>query len=113
MPSAAPLKGLARLPLAIGLVAGLPVLALAGYDKPPEPLLGVMHAPLPATPMLDPTRQRMLLVEQSQYPPVARVAERTSDLEGLNRRLKQEVLERYFHYRLRTLAYFCRILPST
>ena len=83
MPSAAPLKGLARLPLAIGLVAGLPVLALAGYDKPPEPLLGVMHAPLPATPMLDPTRQRMLLVEQSQYPPVARVAEPYLKLAGL------------------------------
>jgi dipeptidyl aminopeptidase/acylaminoacyl peptidase len=70
-------------PLAAGLIASLPALALAGYDKPPQPLLGVMHAPLPAVPMLDPTRERMLLVEQSQYPPVARVAEPYLKLAGL------------------------------
>jgi len=69
--------------LAACVLACLPALALAGYDKPPEPLLGVMHAPLPAVPMLDPTRERMLLVEQSQYPPIARVAEPYLKLAGL------------------------------
>ncbi|HEX7815570.1 S9 family peptidase [Dyella sp.] len=78
MPSATVSKGLL---LAAGLLASLP--ALAGYDKPPEPLLGVMHAPLPAIPMLDPTRERMLLVQQSQYPPIARVAEPYLKLAGL------------------------------
>ncbi|HEY9132650.1 MAG TPA: prolyl oligopeptidase family serine peptidase [Dyella sp.] len=80
MPSVTVSKGYL---LAAGLLAGLPALALAGYDKPPEPLLGVMHAPLPAIPMLDPTRERMLLVEQSQYPPIARVAEPYVKLAGL------------------------------
>lgn len=79
MPSVRP-KGLS---LAAALLACLPAAVLAGYDKPPEPLLGVMHAPLPATPVLDPTRQRMLLVEQSQYPPIARVAEPYLKLAGL------------------------------
>ena len=69
--------------LSLALLACLPAAVFAGYDKPPEPLLGVMHAPLPATPMLDPTRQRMLLVEQSQYPPIARVAEPYLKLAGL------------------------------
>jgi len=79
MPSAAH-KGFS---LAAALFAGLPAAVLAGYDKPPEPLLGVMHAPLPAIPLLDPTRTRMLLVEQSQYPPIARVAEPYVKLAGL------------------------------
>ncbi|WP_243039378.1 S9 family peptidase [Dyella sedimenti] len=61
----------------------LPLALQAAYDKPPEPLLGVMHAPLPAIPMLDPTRQRMLLVEQSQYPSIERVAEPYVKLAGL------------------------------
>jgi dipeptidyl aminopeptidase/acylaminoacyl peptidase len=72
-----------RLPLVVGLATLLPAAALAGYDKPPEPLLGVMHAPLPAIPMLDPTRERMLLVEQSQYPSIDRVAEPYVKLAGL------------------------------
>ncbi|MDR3446562.1 MULTISPECIES: prolyl oligopeptidase family serine peptidase [unclassified Dyella] len=72
-----------RLPLVAGLLALLPSITLARYDKPPEPLLGVMHAPLPAIPMLDPTRERMLLVEQSQYPSIDRVAEPYVKLAGL------------------------------
>ncbi|WP_199097005.1 prolyl oligopeptidase family serine peptidase [Dyella sp. ASV21] len=72
-----------RLPLVAGLLALLPAALQAGYDKPPEPLLGVMHAPLPAIPMLDPTRQRMLLVEQAQYPSIERVAEPYVKLAGL------------------------------
>ncbi|RMH94392.1 S9 family peptidase [Lysobacter pythonis] len=58
-------------------------LALAGYDKPPEPLLGVLRAPLPSVPLLDPTRQRMLLIQQSQYPSIERVAEPYLKLAGV------------------------------
>ena len=61
----------------------LPALAFADYDKPPQPLLGVLHAPLPSTPMLDPTRQRILLIQQSQYPPIERVAEPYLKLAGV------------------------------
>ena len=61
----------------------LPGLVFAGYDKPPEPLLGVLRAPLPAAPMLDPTRQRMLLIQQSQYPPIERLAEPYLKLAGV------------------------------
>ncbi|WP_430388302.1 S9 family peptidase [Dyella sp. 20L07] len=80
MQPAAVRKGL---PLLASLLAGLPLLAMAGYDRPPEPLLSVMHAPLPAVPMLDPTRERMLLIEQSQYPSIERVAEPYVKLAGL------------------------------
>ncbi|RDI97785.1 S9 family peptidase [Dyella solisilvae] len=69
--------------LFVGLLSLLPAALQAGYNQPPEPLLGVMHAPLPAIPMLDPTRQRMLLVEQSQYPSIERVAEPYVKLAGL------------------------------
>ncbi|URX61613.1 prolyl oligopeptidase family serine peptidase [Luteibacter anthropi] len=74
---------LKRLSLACALSLSLPLVAQAGYDKPPEPLLSVMHAPLPAIPVLDPTRQRMLLVERAQYPSITRVAEPYVKLAGL------------------------------
>src|SRR5690606_36339918 len=54
-----------------------------GYLQPPEPLLGVMRAPLNPVPSLDPTATRALLVRQSQYPPVERVAEPYLKLAGV------------------------------
>lgn len=55
----------------------------SGYRKPPEPLLGVLRAPLNPSPAIDPTGTRALLVQQSQYPPVARVAEPYLKLAGV------------------------------
>ncbi len=57
--------------------------AQAQYRQPPEPLLGVMRAPLPALPVPDPTGARILFVQRGQYPSVARVAEPYLKLAGV------------------------------
>jgi len=69
----------------------LPLLALAlaattvsaQYQQPPEPLLGVMRAPLPPVPDLDPTGTTLMVVQQAQFPPIARVAEPYLKLAGV------------------------------
>jgi len=69
----------------------LPLLALAlaattasaQYQQPPEPLLGVMRAPLPPAPDLDPTGTTLMVVQQAQFPPIARVAEPYLKLAGV------------------------------
>ena len=77
-----------RRPLAMAVFLGgalaLPALAAdGGYLQPPEPLLGVMRTPLNPTPAIDPTGTRALLVQQSLYPPVERVAEPYLKLAGV------------------------------
>lgn len=54
-----------------------------GYMQPPEPLLGVMRAPLNPSPSIDPTGSRALLVQQSAYPGIDRVAEPHLRLAGV------------------------------
>jgi dipeptidyl aminopeptidase/acylaminoacyl peptidase len=69
------------------VLAGLAVLAaapvMADYDKPPQPLLDVLHAPSPPVPVVDPTGSRILLVSELQYPPMTRVAEPFLRLAGV------------------------------
>lgn len=84
------MKGLAR-SIAACLFTGalaLPGAAAAddagrGYLAPPEPLLGVMRAPLNPSPSIDPGGHRALLLQQSPYPPIARVAEPHLRLAGV------------------------------
>ena len=45
------------------------------YDKPPQNVLDVLHAPAPPVPVLSPTRDSALLVTWVEYPPISRVAE--------------------------------------
>ncbi|WP_425501578.1 S9 family peptidase [Pseudoxanthomonas kalamensis] len=54
-----------------------------GYKQPPEPLLGVLRAPLNPSPRIDPTGTTLLLVRQSLYPPIERVAEPYLKLAGV------------------------------
>lgn len=70
------------------LASLLPVSAMAGtpdggYRQPPEPLLSVLRAPLNPSPRLDPTGKTLLLVQRTQYPPIARVAEPYLKLAGV------------------------------
>ena len=53
------------------------------YKQPPEPLLSVVRAPLNPSPRIDPTGQTLLLVKQSLYPPIDRVAEPYLKLAGV------------------------------
>jgi len=46
----------------------------SGYDLPPKNILDVMRAPLPAVPVVSPTKDKMLLVVWQLYPSIARVA---------------------------------------
>ncbi len=57
--------------------------AEGGYLTPPEPLLGVMRAPLNPSPAIDPTATTALLLRQSPYPPIERVAEPYLKLAGV------------------------------
>ncbi|CTP86862.1 hypothetical protein XTPLMG728_1362 [Xanthomonas translucens pv. poae] len=70
----------------LAIASLLPFAAAAadgGYRQPPEPLLGVMRAPLNPSPRLDPTGKTLLLVQRTQYPPIARVAEPYLKLAGV------------------------------
>ena len=69
--------------LAAGALALQAQAADGGYRQPPEPLLGVMRAPLNPSPAIDPTGQRALLVRQLPYPSIERVAEPYLKLAGV------------------------------
>jgi len=45
-----------------------------GYSQPPKAILDVMRAPSPPSPMVSPSRDRLLLVAWEDYPSISRVA---------------------------------------
>jgi dipeptidyl aminopeptidase/acylaminoacyl peptidase len=57
--------------------------AFAGYDQPPKPLLDVLHAPSPPTPIVNAQGTKILLVAPLQYPSMSRVAEPFLRLAGV------------------------------
>ncbi len=67
--------------LALHVAAALP--ARSGYDKPPQNVLDVLHAPSPPSPYVSPTDDRILLVSWVRYPPIAQVAEPFLRLAGV------------------------------
>lgn len=71
------------LAIAAGVFASCAHAADGGYRQPPEPLLGVLRAPLNPSPAIDPTGTRALLVQQALYPPVERIAEPYLKLAGV------------------------------
>src|SRR5262249_62220638 len=56
---------------------------VSGYDKPPQYILDVLHAPPPPNPFVSPTNDRILLVSWVWYPPIAQVAEPFLKLAGV------------------------------
>jgi dipeptidyl aminopeptidase/acylaminoacyl peptidase len=58
----------------LALSAALPVAAQSGYDKPPQNILDVMHAPALPVPVMSPTYDRMILGYMQNYPSIERVA---------------------------------------
>ncbi|HEY5944635.1 MAG TPA: prolyl oligopeptidase family serine peptidase [Kofleriaceae bacterium] len=65
-----------------GAPAAEPIVA-SGYDKPPQHVLDVLHAPSPPQPYVSPTRDRILLVSWVDYPSIAQVAEPFLRLAGV------------------------------
>jgi len=55
----------------------------SGYDKPPQNVLDVLHAPSPPNPYVSPAGDRILLVSWVKYPPIAQVAEPFLRLAGV------------------------------
>ena len=56
---------------------------VSGYDKPPQAILDVLHAPANARPVMAPTNDRMLLVSWVTYPSITQVAEPYLKLAGV------------------------------
>lgn len=48
--------------------------APSGYSQPPKAILDVMRAPSPPSPVVSPSRDRLLLVAWEDYPSISRVA---------------------------------------
>ena len=67
----------------ITTVAAAEAPAASGYDKPPQPVLDVLHAPSPPNPYVSPKGDRILLVSWVKYPPIAQVAEPFLRLAGV------------------------------
>jgi dipeptidyl aminopeptidase/acylaminoacyl peptidase len=59
------------------------IVAPSGYDKPPQHVLDVLHAPSPPQPYVSPTRDRILLVSWVDYPSITQVAEPFLRLAGV------------------------------
>jgi dipeptidyl aminopeptidase/acylaminoacyl peptidase len=57
--------------------------AKSGYDKPPQNVLDVLHAPAPPQPLINPTRDTILLVSWVDLPSIAQVAEPFLRLAGV------------------------------
>ncbi len=55
----------------------------SGYNRPPQNVLDVLHAPSAAQPSVSPTRETILLVSWVQYPSIAQVAEPFLKLAGV------------------------------
>src|SRR5262249_9022309 len=55
----------------------------SGYDRPPQNVIDVLHAPWPPVPYVSPTSDRILLVSWVRYPPIAQVAEPFLKLAGV------------------------------
>lgn len=55
----------------------------SGYEKPPQNILDVLHAPPPPTARVSPTGDAILLVSMVEYPPIERVAEPYLKLAGV------------------------------
>lgn len=65
-------------------VPGEPAAPIAsGYNKPPQYVLDVLHAPAPPQPLVSPTHDSILLVSWVKYPPIAQVAEPFLKLAGV------------------------------
>jgi dipeptidyl aminopeptidase/acylaminoacyl peptidase len=57
----------------ITAAAAASVQGISGYDKPPQYILDVMHAPALPVPEVSPTHDTILLVSWQEYPPISRV----------------------------------------
>ncbi|MGZ8868962.1 MAG: prolyl oligopeptidase family serine peptidase [Thermoanaerobaculia bacterium] len=69
--------------IAILAAPGSPPQRVSGYDRPPQYVLDVLHAPAPPRPILSPTRASVLLVSWVEYPPMKQVAEPFLKLAGV------------------------------
>ena len=84
-PPLAPLVNDAKAPTTAAPSAATPPAPAprSSYDKPPQALMDVLHAPTPPTPVMSPTRESAMLVTWVEFPSIARVAEPFLKLAGI------------------------------
>jgi dipeptidyl aminopeptidase/acylaminoacyl peptidase len=63
-------------------LAGASTHGQLGYQKPPQEVLDILHAPPTPSVSLSPTRDRLLLVQGERYPPIADLAQPMLRLAG-------------------------------
>jgi dipeptidyl aminopeptidase/acylaminoacyl peptidase len=76
------LYGLMSTTLAVGMTAAAiaapnaapPAATSSAYNQPPKEILDVMRAPPPPSPLLSPTRDKLMLVTMEEFPSIAKVA---------------------------------------
>ncbi len=73
-----------------------PAVTTSGYDRPPQHVLDVLHAPTPPSPHLSPTRDKILLVTSDEYPSISHVAEPFVALAGV--RVEPQTRRRHDRY---------------
>lgn len=71
------------LPLLVLVLLSPAAFAQQRYEKPPQPILDVLNAPLPPTFFLSPTRDTAVLSQPVRYPPIADLAEPMLRLAGV------------------------------
>src|SRR3712207_6777071 len=65
------------------IVAAALTAAAQTYQKPPQPVLDVLNAPVPPAGVISPARDYMLLAQGVRYPPISELAQPMLRLAGL------------------------------
>jgi len=73
-------------------------LAQERYEKPPQPILDVLSAPLPPMPFLSPTNDRIVFATPVRYPPIAALAEPMLRLAGVRLNPRTNAERSYLFY---------------
>jgi dipeptidyl aminopeptidase/acylaminoacyl peptidase len=68
--------------LALGFLAGRAAAVETTYQKPPQEVLDVLHAPLPPNSSVSPTHDAMILAARVPFPPIAFIAQPALGLAG-------------------------------
>ena len=68
------------------------------YEKPPQEILDVLNAPLPPTPFLSPTRDRVALAQPMIYPAISDLAEPMLRLAGVRINPRTNAERSYIYY---------------
>ncbi len=82
----------------VGLSGNSRAIAQQKYEKPPQAILDVLNAPLPPTPFLSPTHDKIVFAQPVRYPPISDLAEPMLRLAGIRINPLTNAERSYIHY---------------